>query len=272
MTLRSWKLRARMSCISISKGVRLNSVGSGLKGCSCTFFSFTPCLSSFISCTHSRAWDANDRSDASAQQHCLLGWNTQFSCAPPRHTLHSSLSSHPVSVLQGVQLRCRPVFHSFLCGDPLQHLGIKRKSHMLVFLPEQLQLVKPVTSLLGALMENVSSCLCGTELRSVFLMDVDCKSNFNIYFLFKVTLSDLWFCLMAAWDVGSSCGARSNSQWKQKQTDDQTAAVCLSAAAFDCLRITSSKNQEHPSLCGQIVNSRRSAFSLWRMFTTESCV
>lgn len=59
MTLRSWKLRARISCISISKGVRLNSVGSVLKGCSCTFFSFTPCRSSFISCTHRRAWNAN---------------------------------------------------------------------------------------------------------------------------------------------------------------------------------------------------------------------
>lgn len=60
MTLRSWNLRARMSCISISNGVRLNSVGSGLNGCSCTFFSFTPCLSSFISCTHRRAWDGNN--------------------------------------------------------------------------------------------------------------------------------------------------------------------------------------------------------------------
>ena len=57
MTLRSWKLRARISCISISKGVRLNSVGRALKGCSCTFFSFTPCRSSFISCTHRRAWE-----------------------------------------------------------------------------------------------------------------------------------------------------------------------------------------------------------------------
>lgn len=62
MTLRSWKLRARISCISISKGVRLNSVGRVLKGCSCTFFSFTPCRSSFISCTHRRAWEANGHS------------------------------------------------------------------------------------------------------------------------------------------------------------------------------------------------------------------
>lgn len=86
MTLRSWNLRARMSCINISKGVRLNSVGSGLKGCSCTFFSFTPCLRSFISCTHRRAWDANN----SKQHTCTRQHN--------KHTVALSSLSHCVPV------------------------------------------------------------------------------------------------------------------------------------------------------------------------------
>lgn len=116
-----------------------------------------------------------------------------------------------------------------------------------------------------------------TQLRSVFLMDIDCKSNFNIYFLFKVTLSDSWFCLMAAWDVGGSCGARSNSQWKQKQTDDQTAApVCLQQLSIACesLRLKKTKSTLHcvakslahagqPSACGRCLQ-RKVVFNFTR--------
>lgn len=108
MTLRSWKLRARISCISISKGVRLNSVGRALKGCSCTFFSFTPCRSSFISCTHRRAWEGRTHTHTPTHSSRLSGGRTplvkvQRRLYGPPCTL---VLSHPVSVFQCIQLGC----------------------------------------------------------------------------------------------------------------------------------------------------------------------
>lgn len=122
MTLRSWKLRARISCISISKGVRLNSVGSVLKGCSCTFFSFTPCRSSFISCTHRRAWEANDRSSK-------LG--AYVDARKPSRSVRNTLLYCPLS--QCVQLFCLTQSLCFSASSSAVELSLSDSSDVIFF-------------------------------------------------------------------------------------------------------------------------------------------
>lgn len=122
MTLRSWKLRARMSCISISKGVRLNSVGRVLKGCSCTFFSFTPCRSSFISCTHRRAWEANDHSSkVSAYVHARK---------PSRSVRNTAVLS---SVTKRAQLFCLTQSLCFSASSSAVELSLSDSSDVIFF-------------------------------------------------------------------------------------------------------------------------------------------
>lgn len=143
------------------------------------------------------------------------------SIVPPGHTVHPSASSHPVSVFQGVQLGCRPVFHGFLCGDPLQHLGIQRKSHMFFLCADGKCVFLPLWHLNVFINLNTGggTSKTGPQLRrrckkKIYFAGSSCNLkpkhqplvktaktvraiSIFIFFSNSVTLSDLWFCLMA---------------------------------------------------------------------------